>query len=168
MTLTITKKDVPLEVHLQREEARLNFNTALLGISFTIFTLIATINPKLFQGDWFLTIQLVLTIPLFVASIFARSRALATPGKDAWDKLSFLNFVFAYSFLINSIGIILSILISPIVVFIFFGVNVLCSIMYSVVQVKHDKIPLKQVVIKDLTFIILIVLLGLIPALRVN
>jgi hypothetical protein len=159
------KKSGELEIYLHREEARLNFNTALLGITFAVFTLVATISPEIFRDNGFLTLQIVLAIPLFVASILARSKSLATPGRDAWDKLSFINFIIAYSFLINAIGIILAVLVSHVAVFTFFGINVLSSIIYSTVQVTQDNYPIKKALLKDAAFIILIIFLGLLPGL---
>lgn len=58
--------------------SRLNINLYLLSITFTVFTLIISINPTLLKESTACTLQLTLCVPLLISSIFARSKLALT------------------------------------------------------------------------------------------
>lgn len=155
-------KKEELEYNKIRAEGRNLTNNNLLFIAVTFFSLIITINPKLLE-DTLLAYQIVLTIPFFMSSIFARQKlAYVTNGK-IWDIYGFITFIIAYSFFINSVGIILSNFVSYKISIIFFVINILLAFTYSIIQVKHNSKLLRGRIIQDLIFAALIIGLGLLP-----
>jgi hypothetical protein len=154
------------ELNKRKSDSRVMANLTLLGISITLFGLIITINPKLLDSA-LLAYQLVLSIPFFTSSTFARSKMAYTRNARKWDLFGFITFILAYGFLINSIGLLLANFASNQVVVTFFVINIILAISYSSIQVWYDKSKLKGRIFQDLTFTILIILLGILPALRV-
>lgn len=148
-----------------KSESRLNTNLFLLTIAITLFTFIIAINPVLVKNNIFLSLQLTLSIPLFCSSIFARAKLAYTQKIRMWDNYGFITFIIGYGFMINSIGILLSSLVSVLVGIIFWGMNMITPIIYSLLEIIEDKTRLKSRIWKDLLFIITIVLLGILPAL---
>lgn len=147
---------------------KVDVNLRLLGISFVIFTFIIVVNPQLLKNNILLALQLTLSIPLMMSSIFARQRlAQATKRTREWYNYGFVTFILAYAFQINSIGIMLSYLLSIKIGLIFFLVNIINPITYSYMEVMDDNKKLKSRIYKDLLFISIIILLGVLPSLRV-
>jgi hypothetical protein len=77
--------------------------------------------------------------------------------------LGYITFLLAYTFLINSIGILLMTLLSFWIVAIFYSINILSALAYSAIEISYDRSKIKERVVKDLFFIALIVLLGILP-----
>ena len=154
------------ELNKRKAEARVIVNSTLLGISITLFGLIVTISPGLLDNT-LLAYQLVLCIPFFMSSIFARSKLAYSKNAGRWDKYGFITFIIGYSFLINSIGLLLISFISYGISITFFAVNILSAIAYSAVQVSYDKKSLMSRVYQDGVFILLLVLFGVLPVLRI-
>jgi hypothetical protein len=157
------------EIELTRIKAqdRLNVNLWLLGIVFTIFTFIIAVNPDLLRTDRILAVQLALTIPLFLDSIFARTRMSYSQKVAVWNNYGFITFVLGYAFLTNVIGLLLAFLVSTWVSMVFFIVSICSAVVYSFFEVSENKSRLKERFYKDLFFIMVIVILGILPALRI-
>lgn len=154
------------ELNKRKSGARIPINLTLLGISFTLFGLVVTLNPSLL-GKSLLAYQLVLSIPFFMSSIFARSKLAYSTNSERWDKFGFITFILAYSFLINSVGLLMVNFILPIIVVVFFVTNIVLAIIYSMIQFSYDKRTLKKRIFEDLSFILLIVLFGILPVLGI-
>ncbi len=154
------------EVHKEKNKSKLAINFSLLGISLTIFTFIIVQKPKLLGDNIFLTLQLVCAIPLLVSSIFSRSKFIYNQEKKRYSTFAYITFLLAYSFIINSIGMLLFSVISPLTSYLFFGINVISALIYSGVEISYDRKAIKERIIKDLIFIVLIVVLGILPVLR--
>jgi len=152
-------------INQEKSKARLSVNLSLLLVAFTIFTFIATINPDMLAKEIFLTLQLVCAIPLLLASTLARSKLVYSGERKRFSVFAFVTFLVAYTFLINSIGILLFSLVSSFVAWIFFGINIITAVSYSAIEVSYNKSNLKERIIKDVAFIILIVILGILPVL---
>lgn len=159
----------------KREEMRksavdkLNVNLWLLGILFTVFTFLVATNAEVLKNNTLMAFQLTAAIPLMMSSIFARQRLVyAEKREKAWHDYGFITFILAYGFLINSIGITMAFLINTKVAILFFLVNIVNPITYSYMEVAEDKESLKSRIYKDVFFILIIVLLGVLPALRVR
>lgn len=149
-------------------DIRVHMNIGFLLIVFTVFTLLITLTPEFLKENEFLSVQMVLSIPLIFSAIFARSRSVYV-GKDTrlWNTYGFLCFLIAYTFLVNTVGILLAIFSDPAVVIVFFLANILLSSVYSFLEVRERTEKISERLWKDTTFIILIILLGLLPALGV-
>lgn len=155
------------DVTKTKASMRININMTLLLVAFTVFTLIVTINPRILVENALLSIQLTLAIPFLISSSLARTKEIKYKDYGMWYKFGFLNFIIAYSLLINSVGIILYLLVSPYVSIIFFMVTILLSLVYAYAEMSYDR-KNAGMHLKDSSYFILIVLLfGLLPVLGV-
>ena len=159
--------DKEFELNKIKEESRLMINATLLGICFTAFTFLIALNVDLLKGNLLLTLQLVCSIPLFMTSLLARSKASYTLGRRGWKKLGFVTYLLGYAFLINVIGMFLISFIFLTVGLIFYVMNIGLAITYSTIEVIQDNFRFKERLVKDLTFILILVLLGILPSLGV-
>ena len=154
-------KKQQLVINKAKSDGKIEISCTLLAICFTIFALIISINPKLFLQNSILTLQLTLAIPLFISSLFARDKLAYTENSERLDNYGFFIFIIAYSFLINTVGLLLSSVLSVTVSTVFFSVNILLALLYSCVV--YGKGMTKRIY-KDLVFILLIIILGLLPS----
>ena len=144
---------------------RFNINLRLLTVSFTVFALIITLKNSLFQESFLIPMQLVLTIPLLMSSIFARSKLVYTKNTKAWEEFGFLTFLTAYAFLINVVGLLLSLSMGVVFGLIFLIFNIFMSIIYSIFEIIEDNSKIILRVKKDLFFALLLLIGGIIPSL---
>src|SRR3989344_5071393 len=126
-------KKQQLVINKAKSDGKIEISCTLLAICFTIFALIISINPKLFLQNSILTLQLTLAIPLFISSLFARDKLAYTENSERLDNYGFFIFIIAYSFLINTVGLLLSSVLSVTVSTVFFSVNILLALLYSCV-----------------------------------
>jgi hypothetical protein len=155
------------EANMVKCEHKLNTNLWLLGICFTLFTFIVAINPGLLRLNTYLSLQLTLAIPFLTSSIFARTKQAYSEKVHFWENYGFITFMIAYSFLVNSVGILLSTLISIPVSMAFFSVSIGSAIVYSSLEVIEDRIKLAPRIYKDFLFISIVVFLGILPSLGI-
>ena len=132
-----------------KSKLRLDINRTLLTISFTIFALIISLNLELFKESPWVPIQLTLSIPLLLSSIFSRSKLAHAKKPKLWEEYGFFTFMFGYAFLINVVGILLSIAINPIFGLIFLFFNLFMAILYSVFEVIENKSKIFSRIKKD-------------------
>lgn len=144
---------------------KMEMNLGLLAIVFTLFTFVIAVNPALFRENRFLSIQLVLAIPLFCSSIFARGKLAHSEHATAWDTYGFLTFIFAYGFLVNSVGILLSTLADPQAGLVFWAANILSAIVYSLIEIRSRDDVVGSKVLKDSIFVLILVIFGIVPIL---
>ncbi len=146
----------------------IRMNTALLGVAFTIFTFIASTNPQLLKNNNLLAMQLTLAIPLLLCSLFAKQKLIDNQKRiKEWNDYGFVTFILAYGFLINSIGILLSLVVNYKITLIFFLLNIINPITYSYMKIMDDRKIIKERIYKDSLFIIIIILLGILPSLGI-
>lgn len=150
-----------------KSKLRLDINRTLLGICFTLFGLIVAIKPSLLQESVFLPTQMTMAIPFLLASIFARSRLSLTRKPHMWEEYGFVTFLIGYSFLINVIGILLTLSIRREIGLVFFCVNIALALLYSTFECIEDPKKFTSRVKKDIFFILLVLLGGIFPALGV-
>lgn len=161
------KEDKELALLGIKENNRIKINVTILGICFTLFTFLIAFNPDLLKQNIFLTLQLVCAIPLIMTSLLARTKASYTLGRRRWNHLGFITYLLAYAFLINVVGIFLISFVSLVAGIVFFIVNILAAIVYSLTEVSYDQSRLRERMIKDLVFILILVLLGILPAMGI-
>ncbi|MDD5341600.1 MAG: hypothetical protein PHC97_04170 [Patescibacteria group bacterium] len=155
------------EFKITKSGSRLNINLCLLGICFTLFTFIVAINPILLKNNILLSLQLTTAIPLFMTSIFARAKLAYTNKAEIWDRYGYITFIIAYSFLLNVVGIFLSISVGKNISLIFYACNIVSALLYSSVEISQDKARIKSRLAKDLFFIAILLFLGILPALGI-
>lgn len=163
-SLISTKKERELS-HV-KATAKMSVNIALIGISFTIFTLILTLKPELLRNE-FLSLQLVSAIPFLISSTLARMSLVNAAEQKRWETYGFIGFVLAYSFLVNVIGILLASFVSIGITLVFFVINIIAALIYSSIEVSYDRNKLKERILKDLIFILIVIFLGILPSLNI-
>ena len=147
--------------------AKVEINLYLLAITFTLFTFIIAINPALIRDNAYLSLQLTLAIPLLISSTFARTKLIHREKPSVWATYGFVTFILAYAFLINVVGILLSTLVSTRIGMVFWGVNIVLSLLYFSLEVIEDNDKVSSRVWKDIVFIAIILAGGLLPVLGV-
>jgi len=158
------KKD-EIDFRRHKAEAKININLWLLGTAFTLFTFVVAINPDLLKENIFLSLQLTLSIPFIMSSVFAWTKLLhVNNNHNIWDVYGFITFIVAYSFLINVVGIFLSTLIDLKIGLVFFLANIVFGVTYSIFEVVGYKEKIRSKILKDSLFIILVLLFGILPA----
>jgi hypothetical protein len=158
------KEDKSVIFNSNKQANRILIGVTLLAICFTLFTFLMAFNPDLLKENTFLTLQLVCAIPLFMTSLLSRTKASYTTNQPVWKHVGFFTFILAYAFLINVIGLFLISSISLIIGLIFFVTNIVLALGYSFIEVVYENFPVKERLIKDLTFILVLVLMGILPA----
>ena len=155
------------EINKFKSDKRTSINLSFLGICFSLFTFIIAINSKILQNNFLLAVELTLAIPFFLSSVFARTKLAHTIKPKMWDNFGFITFMTGYSFLLSVVGILLSSLVSVKVGMIFFTLNIIMALIYSTLEIVENSKKLKSRFSKDLFFIALIVIFGILPSLNV-
>ncbi|MEI6851080.1 MAG: hypothetical protein WCK26_03890 [Candidatus Saccharibacteria bacterium] len=155
------------EVNIQKTKNRMAINSSLLAISFSIFIFIIAFNGSLMKKNIFVPIELTAAIPLFLSANFANSKLTYSRKKKMWENYCLITFVIAYSFLINIVGILLSLFVSVDIGMLFFFIVILTPLIYSTLAVIENPKILKTRIIEDLFFIILVIIGGVLPSLMV-
>jgi len=146
---------------------RSKVDLAFLGVCFSLFTFIVAINTKIFQNNFLLALELTIAIPIFFSSIFASKKLAYTKNPKVWNEISSITFKIGYAFLISVVGILLSSLIDLSVGIVFFALNIVVTLIYSTLEVIADKEKLKPRIYRDLFFIFLIIIFGVLPSLGI-
>jgi hypothetical protein len=84
-----------------------------------------------------------------------------------WERFGNVTFLIGYSFLINAVGILLSSLIEWRLGMLFFAINIILPLIYSKIELIENSGKLKSRIMKDGFFIIILILGGVLPSLRV-
>ncbi len=145
-------------------EDGLKFRLWVLGTAFAMFTFLSTTNKAILQNNIFLSLQLVLAIPLATSSYFSAAKAKYSPMHKMWEHYSFYFFITGYCFLINSIGIILSIIIGKHIASVYFALNAINPVVYSFFDICEARYKLRKRIAKDAYFIAILILGGILPA----
>ena len=145
-------------------DSKLVINSMLLGAVVTMFFLVSSFNAEILVKHQTLAIQMVLAIPLFVSACFASSLQSEKNGL-IWYTFGWISFIFAYSFTINSVGIIISSITSATIGISFFIFSIFLSLIYSFLLVVYEKSNLIERVLKDLVFILILFFLGILVVL---
>jgi len=144
-----------------KSNARLFMNTTLIGVAFTIFTLLVTLQTSTLANNEFLTMQLVLSIPFLLTSTLADTKLSYTKHEKHWDTLGWSNFIIGYGFLLNVVGILVYHLIGFWPALTFFLVNMALMMLYSAVQISYDRTAMYRRVAKDMVFIAVLLFFGI-------
>lgn len=147
-------------------EVRMYINLYLLTVCFTIFALIVSLNSALLNNFLF-SIQLVSSIPLFFSSILARSKLGYVQKERMWEVYAHFTFLLAYAFLMNIVGILFSTAQNANTGLIFLGINIVCALVYSLIELIEDRAQIRSRLSKDALFIGVIFFGGILPVLHV-
>lgn len=148
--------------------ARIHFNFTLIAVATSSLFFIAAIRPNILRDSELFTLQLICSIPLLLTSAVAAKRSLVSKSAPVfWSYSRYLSII-GYAFIINAIGILVAVLTNWIVVTIFFTINIINPLLYSYLRISYDRNTVQDRIVRDGLFIILIIFLGLIVALRTS
>jgi len=102
-----------------------------------------------------------------LSSTFARSKQIYSTKIKRWDNLAWFTFIIGYAFLINVVGILISLYVGLLFGTIFFIVNIILTSIYSIIYCSPNKKIIIKRLFRDLFFIVLIIVLGFLPSLGV-
>jgi hypothetical protein len=148
-----------------KASSRLDINLSLLAVCFTVFALIISLEPALFSENFLVPMQLTVAIPLLLSSIFARAKFAYTKKPGIWNKYGLVTFLIAYSFLINTVGILLSKVIGTPYGLTFLISNIVISLVYSIFEILEDGNKIVPELGKDFIFISILFFGGILPSL---
>lgn len=158
-------EQIELMIKHAKSNSRILMNTSLVVVAFAIFGLIVALESSLLASSVVVTIQLSMSIPFFFTSMLANSKLTYTKHAHHWDTLGWGTFVLGYGFLINVVGILVFILIGALPAIAFFALNIVLTLIYSAVEVSYNHKALPRRMAKDIVFILIIFLLGIVPVL---
>jgi hypothetical protein len=156
-----------LEQKRFKADTRNLIDVTLLAICITLFGLAATIKPELISENILFTLQLVLAVPFLVCGMLARIKEAAYVDSSRWTKLGFISFTLAYGFFVNSIGLLLSFITIIEVAMAFFIVNTLLTLTREIITISYSPEKLANRIYRVILHLVLIVLLGILPAIKV-
>ena len=145
---------------------RIGINRSLIAIAIGIFFLAVNLKKQILLEE-ILVLQLVLSIPMLLVSTLAYSKLGYREKTDKWNILAWVTFIFGYTFLLNIIGILLSDTVGIRTALIYFIVTWVVSLVYSLIDISYNRIVWKERLIKDILFTLIIILLGILPAIGI-
>lgn len=161
------KKELEKNDLINKSNLHVAINTTFVFISVTVLTFIISVKNEILKDDWFLAIQLALSIPLFIYTNIARSRVVLTPSKTI-DNFGSWTYTFGFIFFLNSSAILISMLTYSTlgVIFMLVTIGLMLTFEMLVKPVHHDelgKFKIKRWIVLLAGF----VLLGLLHIIRV-
>lgn len=136
------------------------FNSTFIFITVTLFTFIIAENGQLLKQDYFLGIQLILSILLFIYSSMSRSRNLKY-NSNRLNKFAITCFSCGLVFFLNSVGILIFYLVSKnlSILFFIFYITIFMTY-YTIIGIDRHELKKKIKVKKDLLILLIILFLG--------
>jgi hypothetical protein len=151
---------------IEKATSRIDLNSDLLQVAIGAFFVIITMRAELLSSKPLL-IQLVASIPLLLTSTLAYSKVRYKKDVAGWNQLGWITFIIAYAFLMNTIGILIGVWIDVSMSLIFFSLSCVLTIIHSAIEVKYDRKCLRERVLKDMLFISVQIVLGVLVVLKV-
>jgi hypothetical protein len=139
----------------------------LMGIAITLLGLIITIKPELLIDNPFLGIQLAAVVPLFLCGLLSRIKEVSYSDSKMWSKLTRISFVIGYGFFINILGLILAFVAPIYLAMSFFAADLLLTAVRAWIVVSYNPQGFKKRLAREVAQLLIIIFLGILPALRV-
>ena len=149
-----------IETAIARSPLYVQLYASFIGIAITIFVLVLTIRSELFSSK-ILTYQLVLTIPFWIITLLTQVKIVHARGLKTYYLINKLVYGIAFAFLYNSLGLLITGYISLGLGLVWFSIYLIYSILSLVIDFRKNRLY------GDLTSIIIIILLGILPALGI-
>jgi hypothetical protein len=147
--------------------SKINMDLFLFSTVITVFVLIVTIKSDILISNFFLTTQLVASIPLLLNSVVSNITAQKGRDEKTWKKHASFMFTLGYAFLNNAIGILIAMYVSTFLAVVFFIINWLIALSYSYLKVSLKHSAIMERIRKESLFIGIQIILGLLPVLHV-
>jgi hypothetical protein len=144
--------------------ARIYINIAIITVSVTAFFFIAGARPTALQDNLF-AFQLILSAPLLLSSTLLLGKATAARNHEPYIDAANGFFIVGYAMLINSTGILVSQIANVYVAMMYFAAHIISILIYSWIVIGAEGDSVMHRFKKDLFFILLIILFGLVPTL---
>ena len=145
---------------------RIGINRSLIAIAIGVFFLTVNLKRQILLEE-ILVLQLVLSIPMLLVSTLAYTKVGYREKTERWNNLAWITFIIGYTFQLNIIGILLSDIVGKNMAIIYFVVTWIVSLIYSLIDISYDKSAWKERVFKDIIFTLVLVVLGVLPAMGI-
>ena len=146
----------------QRSSMEVTIGSRLLGVTVTIFILILTIKSELLSYT-IMTAQLVLAIPFIIGGMILNSKILTSQTLKRYVVMNRMFSSAASAFIFNTIGLLISKYASFVLGIIYFITFI--TVLLALVFIDIDKSEFKNKLIHEILMIVLMISLGLLPAL---
>jgi len=140
-----------------KADARLHINSFLLGGIFTVIALLLTLS--LDKVSFILLIELVLSIPLIFFASLSYAKLGYERNHKIWDDFGWITNNAGYLLFLNSTGLIISAFFFKSIALIYFGLLIILSSTYYILNIISQPGTLKEHLSK-LIFFLVIILLG--------
>jgi len=147
----------------RRSSMEVAIGSRLLGVAMTIFILILAIKSELLSYT-IMTAQLVLAIPFLMAAMISNSKIVDDNTLKRYLIVNRITSAIASAFLFNTIGLLVAKYVSLTIGIIFFSVFIV--LLLVLVFIDLDKTTLRNKMMSEILIIILMIVLGLLPALE--
>ena len=141
-------------------QERTKLSNVLIGVAISSLFFISAFNPEIFKTNvWFVS-QLILSVPILLSAALFSSKIITAKNPFGVKIYSSLLFSVGYAFIMNAVGIIVSMLAGANIAPIFFGINILNALIYSGVMIVSEKQKFSHRLYKDAMFIITLIVGG--------
>jgi len=147
----------------RRSSMEVAIGSRLLGVTITIFILILAIKSELLSYT-IMTAQLVLAIPFLMAAMISNSKIVDDNTLKRYLLVNRTTSAIASAFLFNTIGLLVAKYVSLTIGIIFFSAFIV--LLLILVFIDLDKTTLRNKMMNEILIIILMLVLGLLPALE--
>lgn len=151
------------EQRLKRSPLYVTSDARFLGITITIFILILTVKSELLSS-WLIATQLILSIPLWISALISQSKIVDSQSLSKYYTLSKFSSGIALAFIYNVIGLLT-------VKYIFVSTGLIFFALFAVYQlyntIYHIKIGKTSRTFRDILLLLILILGGVLPALRI-
>jgi hypothetical protein len=158
---------------LSEEKRRFKVDTrnavdiTLMGIAITLLGLIITIKPELLIDNPFLGVQLATVVPLFLCGLLSRIKEVSYSNSKRWTTLAHISFYVAYGFFINILGLILAFVAPIYLAMSFFAIDLILTVIRAGIVISYNPNEFKSRIVREVSQLLIIIFLGILPALRI-
>ena len=146
----------------RRSSMEVTIGSRLLGVAITIFILIVTIKSELLAYT-VMTAQLILALPFLMAAMISNSKIVNQKTLGSYRILNRVTSAIASAFLFNTLGLMVAKYVSFVIGILFFVIFILLLIV--LIFIDLDKTTTQNKLISEVLMIVLMITLGLLPAL---
>ncbi|MEM2956252.1 MAG: hypothetical protein QW041_01605 [Candidatus Pacearchaeota archaeon] len=146
----------------RRSSMEVTIGSRLLGVAITIFILIVTIKIELLEYT-IMTAQLILALPFLMAAMISNSKIVNQKTLGSYRVLNRVTSAIASAFLFNTLGLMVAKYISFFIGILFFIIFII--LLVFLIFIDLDKTTIQNKIMSEILMIVLMLALGLLPAL---
>jgi hypothetical protein len=146
----------------RRSNMEVTIGSRLLGVAITIFILILTIKSELLSYS-IMTAQLVFSMPFLMAAMISNSKIVNQKTLSSYHVVNRVTSAIASAFLFNTLGLLVTRFISFTIGIIFFVLFI--AVLIILIFIDLDKTTITNKLMTEILMIVLMIVLGLLPAL---